>query len=134
MHTTKTRKKIQHLMAEASKKRRMARIASQAAPIVDGARTEALAMEKGAQDDLDEADGLQTKARLEDLSIWVMEKTYPCRNGRKSTNQYWMASWREGRKVRNVHLGSCKKVSAEEARAKAHELKAQALGIQFSNS
>jgi hypothetical protein len=40
-----------------------------------------------------------------------------------------MASWREGGKVRNVHLGSCKKVDHETALQKARKLKAEALGI-----
>ena len=31
---------------------------------------------------------------------------------------YWMASWREGDKTRNIHLGSTRKMGAEEARQK----------------
>lgn len=42
---------------------------------------------------------------------------------------YWMASWREGGKVRNVHLGSCRKVDYETALQKAWKLKAKALGM-----
>lgn len=45
------------------------------------------------------------------------------------TYLYWMASWREGDKVRNVHLGSCKKVDHEEALQKARKLKTEARGI-----
>ena len=45
------------------------------------------------------------------------------------TYLYWMASWREGDKVRNVHLGSCKKVDNEAALQKARKMKAEALGI-----
>jgi hypothetical protein len=41
---------------------------------------------------------------------------------------YWMASWREGGKVRNVHLGSCRKMSGEEALQKARSMKAEAIG------
>ena len=33
----------------------------------------------------------------------------------------WIASWREGSKVRNVHLGSCKKVDHETALQKGPE-------------
>lgn len=33
-----------------------------------------------------------------------------------------------GGKTRNVHLGSCKKMDATEARRKAREMKAEALG------
>jgi len=40
-----------------------------------------------------------------------------------------MASWREGGKVRNVHLGSCKKVDHEAALQKARKMKAGALGL-----
>jgi hypothetical protein len=29
------------------------------------------------------------------------------------TYTYWMASWREGDKTRNVHLGSTRKMKAE---------------------
>jgi hypothetical protein len=39
-----------------------------------------------------------------------------------------MASWREGSRVRNVHLGSCRKVSRDQALQKAREAKAEALG------
>jgi len=45
------------------------------------------------------------------------------------TYLYWMASWREGDKVRNVHLGSCKKVDHETALQKARKMKAEALGM-----
>ncbi|MFA6371086.1 MAG: hypothetical protein WCW68_00525 [Methanothrix sp.] len=133
MHTTESSKKIRNLKTEAKKFEKMARIARQAAPIVAGAETEAQTLEKDAQYDLAMAQGLKAQARLEDLSLWVMEKTYPGRKG-TTTNQYWMASWREGKTVHNVHLGSCRKVSAEEARAKAHELKAQAMDLPVSNS
>jgi hypothetical protein len=47
-------------------------------------------------------------------------KTYTC----------WMASWREGDKTRNVHLGSTRKIDAEEARQKARAMKAEALGMR----
>jgi hypothetical protein len=39
------------------------------------------------------------------------------------TYSYWMASWREGGRTRNVHLGICKKMDAEAARRKAREKK-----------
>ncbi len=62
--------------------------------------------------------------RLEECRPWVMEKA----KGDK-TYHYWMASWREGGKVRNVHLGSCKKVDHETALQKARKMKAEALGL-----
>ena len=39
-------------------------------------------------------------------------------------------SWREGDKVRNVHLGSSRKIDAEAAREKAQKMKADALGLR----
>jgi len=76
-----------------------------------------------------EAQALKLQARLEDLTVWQMKKVKQTRKGSK-TYTYWMASWREGNKTRNVHLGSCKKMDAAEARRKAREMKAEALGMR----
>ena len=57
-----------------------------------------------------------------------MEKAKTTKKGSK-TYGYWMASWREGDRVRNVHLGSCAKVDREAAMQKARKIKAEALGI-----
>jgi hypothetical protein len=38
-----------------------------------------------------------------------------------------MASWREGGKTRNVHLGSAKKMDVEAARQKARKMKDEAI-------
>jgi hypothetical protein len=65
------------------------------------------------------------RRRLEDLHPWIMEKV----KGGK-INHYWMASWREGDKVRNVHLGSCKRMDADAALQKARAMKAKTLGIE----
>ena len=78
---------------------------------------------------LAEAEALKLQARLEDLTVWQMEKVKQSRKGSK-TYTYWMASWREGGKTRNVHLGSSRKMDGEAARQKAREMKAEALGIQ----
>ena len=64
------------------------------------------------------------RRRLEDVHPWVMEKV----KGKK-TYYYWVASWREGDKVRNVHIGSCKKMNRETALQKARKIKAEALGL-----
>ncbi|MGB4295736.1 MAG: hypothetical protein WBJ16_08885 [Smithellaceae bacterium] len=74
------------------------------------------------------AEDLKGTARLEDLHLWQMEKVKSTKKGSK-TYHYWMASWREGDKVRNVHLGSCKKLDAEAALQKARKMKAKAIGI-----
>jgi hypothetical protein len=76
-----------------------------------------------------EAADLQELARLEDLTLWVVEKAKPTKAGSKAYS-YWMASWREGSKVRNVHLGSCRKMNKADALQKARKMKAEALGIK----
>ena len=76
-----------------------------------------------------EAEALKGKARLEDLHVWEMGKKKRTRKGSK-TYTYWIASWREGNKVRNIHLGSSRKLDAEAARQKAKKMKATALGLR----
>jgi len=78
-----------------------------------------------------EAESLKDKARLEDLHVWQMEKEKRTKKGSK-TYTYWMASWREGDKVRNVHLGSSRKIDAEAARQKAQKMKAETLVLHLS--
>jgi hypothetical protein len=78
---------------------------------------------------LAEAEALRIQARLEDLNVWEMEKLKESKKGSK-TYTYWMASWREGDKTRNVHLGSTRKMDAEAARQKARKMKAAALGMR----
>lgn len=68
------------------------------------------------------AKALEFEARLEDLHLWVMKK----RKGRKKYT-YWMATWREDGRVKNVYLGSTRKVTREQALEKARKLKARAL-------
>jgi hypothetical protein len=62
-----------------------------------------------------------------------MKKIKQSRKGSR-TYTYWMASWREGGKTRNVRLGSSRKMDAAEARRKAREMKAEVLGMQGSTS
>jgi hypothetical protein len=73
-----------------------------------------------------QAAALKTQARLEDLTVRVMEKVKTTKKGSKSYT-YWMASWREGGKVHNVHLGSTRKLPREAARQKARKMKEEAL-------
>jgi hypothetical protein len=76
-----------------------------------------------------DAEALRLQARLEDLDVWEMEKVKQTKKGSK-TYIYWMASWREGDKTRNVHLGSTRKMDSEAARQKARRMKAEALGVR----
>jgi hypothetical protein len=77
-------------------------------------------------DALGEARELKPLARLEDLSVYKVEK-------KGKTNEYWHATWRHGHKVCNVYLGSCKKLAGEQALQKAKKIKARDLGITIES-
>ena len=81
------------------------------------------------RDGLREIAARKHQAMLEDLNMWEMEKVKESKKGSK-TYTYWMASWREGDKTRNGHLGSTRKMDAEAARQKASVMKAEALGMR----
>jgi len=51
------------------------------------------------------------------------------KTGQAVTYTYWAASWRENGKVRNVNLGSTRRISRDEAMKKAKAMKRKALGI-----
>lgn len=116
------------LKAEALELERDARAAIKAAEILPDARRKAGELEGHAHMLKAEAEALKEAARLEDLNLWQMEKTRTTKKGSK-TYHYWMASWREGGTVRNVHLGSCRKMDAETARQKARKMKIEILGV-----
>ena len=128
MHRTPSGDRRQSLQKEARELARDAR-ALQKAARAPAARREAERLQGEADAALAEAEALKLQARLEDLTVWEMEKVKQSRKGSK-TYTYWMASWREGGKTRNVHLGSARKMDAEAARQKARERKAEALGMR----
>jgi hypothetical protein len=119
----------QALQKEARELARDARALQKVAARAPAARREAQRLQGEADAALAEAESLKLQARLEDLTVWLMEKVKQTRKGSK-TYTYWMASWREGGKTRNVHLGSARKMDAEAARQKARERKAEALGMR----
>jgi len=45
-------------------------------------------------------------------------------------HEHWHAAWMVEGKVRNVYLGSCKKVSQEVALERARRRKAEELGVE----
>ena len=130
MHRTPSGDRRQALQKEARELARDAR-ALQKAARAPAARLEAQRLQGEAEKALAEAEALKLQARLEDLTVWQMKKVKQSRKGSK-TYSYWMASWREGGKTRNVHLGSSRKMDAEAARRKARERKAEALGMRGS--
>ncbi len=128
MHKTSAGEKRKALKAEALELARDAKAAMRASKTLQDARKKARTLEGQADSLQAEAEALKGTARLEDLSVWVMEKAKTTKKG-KTTYGYWMASWREGDRVRNVHLGGCAKVDREAAMQKARKIKAEALGI-----
>ena len=128
MHKTTTSERMKSLKAEARELERDASMAMQAAEVLPDARAKARELESQADELKAEAEALKGAARLEDLHLWRMEKEKTTKKGSQSYF-YWMASWREGGKVRHVHMGSCRKVDHETALQKARKLKAEALGI-----
>ena len=128
MHKTAAGEKRKALKTEALELERDASMAMKAAEILPDARGKALEMVSRADELKAEAEALKGAARLEDLNLWQMEKSKTTKKGTQSYF-YWMASWREGGKVRHVHLGSCRKVDHETAMKKARKMKAEALGM-----
>ena len=114
MHKTAAGEKRKILMREASELEKDANTAMKASKILPDARAKARELTGQADELKAEAEDLKGAARLEDLTLWQMEKAKITKKGSK-TYLYWMASWREGGKVRNVHLGSCKKLDGEAA-------------------
>jgi hypothetical protein len=51
-----------------------------------------------------------------------MKKVKQSRKGSKTYN-YWMASWREGGKTRNVHLGSARKMDGNDLNNRRYNLR-----------
>ena len=123
MHKTTAGEKRKALREEALELARDAKAAMKA-----DAMEKARALEGQADSLKAEAEAMEGAARLEDINLWQMEKSKSTKKGTQSY-LYWMASWREGGKVRNVHLGSCKKVDHETALQKARKMKREALGL-----
>ena len=130
MHRTDAGEKRKALKREALGLERDSSIALKAAKILPDARAKARELTGHADELKAEAEDLKGAARLEDLHLWQMEKTKSTKKGNQSYF-YWMASWREGGKVRHTHLGSCRKVDSETALQKARKLKATALEIEL---
>ena len=128
MHKTAAGEKRKTLKTEALVLERDARAAMKAAEILPDARGKALEMVSRADELKAEAEALKGAARLEDLQVWEQKKVKDTKKGAK-TYTYFMASWREGKKIRNVYLGSSQKMSLEQAQELARAMKREALGL-----
>jgi hypothetical protein len=127
MHKTETGERIRELRGEAARAEREAVTLAKVRGLEEGA----MEREEKARRLRGEAENLKPKARLEDLSVYTMEKVKPTAKGEARTYKYWYASWWEGARARNVYLGSAAKISEEAALAKAKKMKATALGIDL---
>jgi hypothetical protein len=125
MHKTPAGERRRSLIREAKELAKDARLLEKAAH-APPARQEAQRLQVEVESALAKAEALKLQARLEDLTVWKMEKVKKSKKG-PETYTYWMASWREGDKTRNVHLGSAQKMDAEEALQKAQKIKAEAI-------
>jgi hypothetical protein len=130
MHATNAGEKRKALQKEAGELARDAKAAMKAARTLPEAREKARELQGEADQALAESEALKPLARLEDLHVWQMEKVKTTKKGSQKYG-YWMATWRESGRTRNVHLGSCAKMDEETARQKARELKAAALAIKL---
>ena len=74
------------------------------------------------------SDGLKLINRVECTDVWIMEKERGTKKGIKKY-QYYILSFRVNGKVKNVHIGSVKKLTKEEAINKAKEIKSKLLSI-----
>jgi hypothetical protein len=84
MHTTTTGNKIKAMKREALKFTRDAKAAKIAGKTMPEAREKARGLEGQADTALAEYKALKPVARLEDLHVWIMEKTKTTKKGSRS--------------------------------------------------
>jgi hypothetical protein len=133
MHKTEAGERAKALKKEAQDLARRAKAQKEAAATMRAARVTVTNLQALAAKRLSQAQTLRQEARLEDLQVWEQKKVKDTKKGTK-TYTYFIASWREGRKIRNVYLGSSLKISLEQAQEKARALKRTALGISSLTS
>ena len=127
MHKTLAGERRKSLIREAKELAKDAKLLEKVTH-APSARQEAQRLQVEVESALSEAEALKLQARLEDLTVWKMEKSKKSKK-EPETYTYWMASWREGDRTRNVHLGSTQKIDAEEALQKAQKIKAEAIHV-----
>ena len=127
MHKTEAGEKVKALKKEAQELARRAKAQKEAAATMRAARVTVTNLQALAAKRLSQAQAQKLEARLEDLQVWEQRKVKDTKTGAK-TYTYFMASWREGKRIRNVYLGSSLKMSLEEAQGKARAMKREALG------
>lgn len=128
MHKTAAGERAKALKKEAQDLARRAKAQKEATATMRAARVTVMNLQSMAAKRLSQAQAQKLEARLEDLQVWEQKKVKESKAGPKAYT-YYLASWREGGKLRNVYLGSSKRMSREEAQEKARALKREALGI-----
>ena len=128
MHKTEAGENVKALKKEAQELAKRAKTQKEAAATMRAARVTVTNLQALAAKRLSQAQALKLEARLEDLQVWEQKKVKDTKKGAK-TYTYFMASWREGKKIRNVYLGSSQKMSLEQAQEKAKAIKKEALGL-----
>ena len=128
MHKTEAGENVKALKKEAQGLARRAKAQKKAAAIMQTARVTVTNLQALAAKRLSQAQAQKLEARLEDLQVWEQKKVKDTKKGAK-TYTYFMASWREGKRIRNVYLGSSQKMSLEQAQEKAKAIKKEALGL-----
>lgn len=128
MHKTPTGEKIKSVRAEARQLKKALSAVSRACELGQDLSTQEEELKVQVDETRARSAALKAsgQARLEDLSVYTLERA---RGKSRKVHNYWYASWREGEKVKNIYLGSCKKMDQDAAWKKAREMKAQALGI-----
>lgn len=119
IHRTTSGRKAKELREEARDRRREARNIRAAAPELDPAARE---REREAERLEGEALEALEEARLEAVTVYLGDVVKTTAKGEKKY-RYYFASWKVGGKVKNVYIGSPRKMSLEEATAKARDLK-----------
>jgi len=126
-HKTPTGERIKQLRAE-SRKLGAALIATVDLEGLEDLADIRVQLREGREAARAEAAALHSsgRARVEDLSVFRVKKE--TKKGKE--HEYWHAAWMVEGKVRNVYLGSCKKMSHEEALERARSRKAEGQGIE----
>jgi hypothetical protein len=131
MHKTAAREMRKDLIAQAQELTGKAKALRKVAGIIPTATEQAERFQAGADEAQAKARALKLEARLENLTIWEQRKVKQSKNGPKSYT-YYMASWRVDDRVKNVYLGSSRKMSRDDAFVLARRLKMETLGLRLS--
>ena len=127
MHTTESRKMLKDL----KKMTGIEMMVLENLTLLDVVEAQDLAirLERSILEKKETIKALKVQARLEDLSVYCVKMEKVVRKGRTKVYTYWYASWRDGRKVKNIYIGSTNNMNYIEALTKARRLKATFLGL-----